>query len=89
MTSRTLTFGRYIAREIPDVSSPWKGTVEGPSGVNLEIEGIASTRSFDAAVFFARACAGASAEELKKDPFMAPAPILEAPAPIITEGQKF
>ena len=28
-------------------------------------------------------------KEVKKDPFMAPAPILEAPAPIITEGQKF
>lgn len=88
-TPKTQTFGNYTAREAPTSAAPFQGLIEGPSGIDRKIEIIAMTRSFDAAVFFARACAGASPEELKKDPFMAPQPVLEAPEPIITEGQKF
>lgn len=85
----TRTFGNYIAREAPSSAAPFQGLVEGPSGIDRKVEVIAMTRSFDAAVFFARACAGASPDELKEDPFMAPEPATKAPEPIITEGQKF
>ena len=53
------------------------------------MEVIVQARSYEAAVFFARAAAGASSDDLKKDPFMAPEPVLEAPTPVITEGTKF
>lgn len=85
----TQTFGNYTVREAPPAAAPWKAVVEGPSGVDRKIEAIAMTRSVEAAVFFARAAAGASRDDLKKDPFMAPEPILEAPTPVITEGTKF
>lgn len=99
MSTPDKTFGNYIVTAVQgelvvrDAKSTERllegSVVRGPSGVERTIEVIGIFRSDAAACFFARAAAGASPDELKKDPFMAPQPVLEAPEPIITEGQKF
>jgi len=89
VTARTQTFGSYIVQETPTDATWCQAVVEGPSGIDRKMEVIVQARSYEAAVFFARAAAGASSDDLKKDPFMAPEPILEAPTPVITEGTKF